>query len=292
MTRRTAKVSIALTLALAAVNGAPASAHPDGPHSGDAQAGDALQDARQSMPKYGGRSGSSYGPHDFRLGLRFDYGFDGTQASDAAEGAMKNAAAHQHTVDCRHLGHGVGPGVSASGGALGDGQPPKKKYPQAKPGATRTAANNSDEKKPPANKTPPSKHPVQSGEKTTEVPQPPAILTGKNARRDRFDVFPEPKGVDYETAGAKGGFSEVGGLELEVEPIEYRDGSSSDYHKSKQPGIPKYTNIYGPRPPVDGEFAKELLREVRFRIELEDLKAEHFPERKGKSAQPRSSQKR
>ncbi len=285
MARRTAKFSIALALALAAVNGAPASAQ-----SGGAASGDALQDARQSMPKYGGRGGGAYNPYDFRLRARYDYGLDGSKSSKAAQGAMNNAGLHQHTADCKHLGHGVAPGVTASGGIITEGQPPKKKYAHAKPGATPTTPNNSGEKKPPANKTTPPKKPAQSGEKMTQVPQPPVLLTGKKGRRGgRFDVFPEPKGVDYTTTGAKGGFSEVGGLELEVEPIEYRDGASSDYHKSKQPGIPKYTNINGPRPPVNDELAEVFLREVRFRIELEDLKAEHFPEPKGKPAQRRSN---
>ncbi len=287
MPRRAANISFALALALTAINGAPARAQPDGSLSGDG-----LQNARQSMPKYGERGGSAYGPHDYRLGARFDYGLDGTKSSKAADAAMKTAFAHQHTADCPPLGHGVAPGVPASGGARAQSNPPKKKYAQAKPGATQRAPKNSGEKKPPANQNTPPKKPVQSGDKTTEVPQPPDILTGKKGRRDRFDVFPEPKGVDYATAGVKGGFSEVGGLELEDEPIEYRTGSSGEYHKSKQPGIPKYTNINGPRPPVDGELAKDFLREMRFQIELEDLKAKHFPERPRQSAQRRSDAKR
>jgi hypothetical protein len=277
MARRAAKLSIALALALAAVNGAPALAQSDG-----AASGDALQDARQSVPKYGGRGGG-YGRYDFRLRARYDYGLDGSKASEAAQGAMKKAAAHQHTAACQRLGHGVAPGVEASGGAIKEGQPPKKKYAHAKPGATRTAPNNSGEKKPPANKKP-----AQSGEKMTEVPQSPAILTGKKDRRDRFDVFPEPKGVDYTTTGAKGGFSETAGLELEVEPIEYRNGIDGEYHKTKQPGLPKYTNINGPRPPLDDGFVEVLMRDIRFRLEVEELKAEYFPERQRQSAQPRS----
>ncbi len=278
MHRHAAKFSIALALALAAVNGAPALAQSDG-----APSGDALQDARQSMPKFGGRGGGSYNPYDFRLRARYDYGLDGSTSSKAAQDAMKKAAAHKHTAACQPLGHGAASGVKASGGAIRDLDPPKKKYADAKSGATRTAPNNSGEKKPPANKKP-----AQSGEKMTEVPLPPVILTGKKDRRDRFDVFPEPKGVDYTTTGAEGGFSEAAGLELEVEPIEYREGSGGDYHKTKQPGLSKYTNIHISPPPHNDGFAKELLREVRFRLEVEDLKAKHFPERQRQSAQPRS----
>ena len=292
MTRPAAKLSIALALALAAVNGAPASAHPDGAGSGGAHAGDALQNARQSMPKYGGRAGSSYGPHDYRLGARFDYGFDGSKASKAAEGAMENAADHTQDNDCPpYLGHGIAPGATGDGGELGDGDPPPKYLP-GKNGASGKASSTDGKPKPPANKDTPPKEPAKSGEKMTEVPEPPAILTGENGRRDRFDVFPDPKGVDYETAGSKGGFSEVGGLELENDPIEYRDGSSGEYNKTKQPGLPKYTNINGPRPPVDGKLAEEFLREIKFRIDVEKLEAEHFPERQRKSAQHRSSRER
>ncbi len=43
-------------------------------------------------------------------------------------------------------------------------------------------------------------------------------------------------------------FSEVEGLELELDPIEYRDGVDSDYNKTKQPGIAKYTDIHLSRP--------------------------------------------
>lgn len=39
------------------------------------------------------------------------------------------------------------------------------------------------------------------------------------------------------------GFSEVSGLTLEVQAIEYRDGASPQYSVVKMPGIPKYSNI-------------------------------------------------
>jgi phage tail-like protein len=37
--------------------------------------------------------------------------------------------------------------------------------------------------------------------------------------------------------------SEVSGLSIEVQTIEYRDGQSSSYTATKMPGIPKYGNI-------------------------------------------------
>jgi phage tail-like protein len=38
-------------------------------------------------------------------------------------------------------------------------------------------------------------------------------------------------------------FSEVSGLEMEAEVIEYRDGLSPTYSAIKMPGLKKYTNI-------------------------------------------------
>ena len=39
------------------------------------------------------------------------------------------------------------------------------------------------------------------------------------------------------------GFSEVTGLNIEVQPIEYRDGLSPEYSPTKMPGLKKYGNI-------------------------------------------------
>ncbi len=39
------------------------------------------------------------------------------------------------------------------------------------------------------------------------------------------------------------GFSEVSGLTQEVQPIEYREGSSPDYASIKMPGLKKYGNV-------------------------------------------------
>ena len=50
--------------------------------------------------------------------------------------------------------------------------------------------------------------------------------------------------VDW--GGSKGtevGFSEVSGLTIEHQIIEYRDGVSKEYSSVKMPGIPKYSNI-------------------------------------------------
>lgn len=46
-----------------------------------------------------------------------------------------------------------------------------------------------------------------------------------------------------EWGGTKIGFTEVSGLDVETEVIEYRHGASPEYHKTKMPGMQKYTNI-------------------------------------------------
>jgi phage tail-like protein len=38
-------------------------------------------------------------------------------------------------------------------------------------------------------------------------------------------------------------FSEVTGLNIEVQPIEYRDGLNPDYSPTKMPGLKKYGNL-------------------------------------------------
>jgi phage tail-like protein len=56
--------------------------------------------------------------------------------------------------------------------------------------------------------------------------------------------YPLPKFhfiVDW--GGTRIGFTEVSGLEFETEVIEYREGSSPLYHKTKQPGLTKYSDI-------------------------------------------------
>ncbi|WP_147676400.1 phage tail protein [Algibacter pacificus] len=47
--------------------------------------------------------------------------------------------------------------------------------------------------------------------------------------------------VDW--AGTNIGFTEVSGLDVETELIEYRHGASPDYSKIKMPGMQKFSNI-------------------------------------------------
>jgi phage tail-like protein len=46
-----------------------------------------------------------------------------------------------------------------------------------------------------------------------------------------------------EWGGTKIGFSEVSGLEVTTELIEYRDGASPEYSKIKMPGMQSFSNI-------------------------------------------------
>ena len=57
-------------------------------------------------------------------------------------------------------------------------------------------------------------------------------------------AYPLPKFhflVDWN--GSKVGFTEVTGLDIQVEVIEYREGSSPEYSKIKMPGLQKFSNI-------------------------------------------------
>jgi len=47
--------------------------------------------------------------------------------------------------------------------------------------------------------------------------------------------------VDW--GGTKIGFTEVSGLDVETEVIEYRHGASPEYFKTKMPGMQKYSNV-------------------------------------------------
>lgn len=47
--------------------------------------------------------------------------------------------------------------------------------------------------------------------------------------------------VDW--GGTNIGFTEVSGLDMDIEPIEYRHGASPEYTSTKMPGLRKYSNI-------------------------------------------------
>jgi len=59
-----------------------------------------------------------------------------------------------------------------------------------------------------------------------------------------MEEYPIPKfhfSVDW--GGTRIGFTEVSGLDVQLDVIEYRAGDSPEYHKIKQPGMHKFSNI-------------------------------------------------
>jgi phage tail-like protein len=69
--------------------------------------------------------------------------------------------------------------------------------------------------------------------------------------------YPIPKfHFQVEWQGTRVGFTEVTGLDVETEVIEYREGNSPEYRKIKMPGMQKNSNITMKRGtiPADNEF--------------------------------------
>lgn len=46
-----------------------------------------------------------------------------------------------------------------------------------------------------------------------------------------------------EWGGTRIGFTEVSGLTVELQTIDYREGNAKEYQVTKMPGIPQYSNI-------------------------------------------------
>jgi phage tail-like protein len=68
--------------------------------------------------------------------------------------------------------------------------------------------------------------------------------------------YPMPKfhfSVEW-APGTKMGFTEVTGLTMESDMIEYREGSSPEFHKIKQPGLQKLSNITLKRGTFQGDI--------------------------------------
>ena len=76
-----------------------------------------------------------------------------------------------------------------------------------------------------------------------------------------------------EWGGQRVGFSEVAGLTLENQTIEYRDGSFSEYTSIKMPGLRKFNNVTLKRGIVrsDNDFAKWLSTVKLNTVERRDL---------------------
>lgn len=76
-----------------------------------------------------------------------------------------------------------------------------------------------------------------------------------------------------EWGGTRIGFTEVSGLSIELQTIDYREGSSLEFHVSKMPGIPQYSNITLKRGVfrADNEFFQWLNTVKKNNIERRDL---------------------
>ena len=66
--------------------------------------------------------------------------------------------------------------------------------------------------------------------------------------------YPLPKShFQVQWGGERIGFTEVTGLDIQVEAIEYREGSSPEYAKIKMPGMHKFSNITLKRGTMTGD---------------------------------------
>lgn len=98
-------------------------------------------------------------------------------------------------------------------------------------------------------------------------------------------AYPLPKfHFIVQWGGQRVGFTEVTGLDIEVEPIEYREGSSPEYSKIKMPGMLKYSNITLKRGSIvaDSDFYKWINTTSLNTVERRDiiislLNEEHAP---------------
>jgi phage tail-like protein len=67
-------------------------------------------------------------------------------------------------------------------------------------------------------------------------------------------TYPLPKfHFQVQWGGERIGFTEVTGLDMQVEAIEYREGSSPEYSKVKMPGMHKFSNITFKRGTMNGD---------------------------------------
>ena len=89
-----------------------------------------------------------------------------------------------------------------------------------------------------------------------------------------MEEYPIPKfhfSVDW--GGTRIGFTEVSGLDVQIDVIEYREGNSPEYHKIKMPGMHKFSNITLKRGSFKGDNQYfEWLNTVRLnKIERRDV---------------------
>jgi len=87
-------------------------------------------------------------------------------------------------------------------------------------------------------------------------------------------TYPLPK-FHYlvQWGGERLGFTEVTGLDVQVEAIEYREGSSPEYSKVKMPGMLKYSNLTLKRGTIAGDtdFYKWVKTTSLNKVERRDI---------------------
>ena len=86
--------------------------------------------------------------------------------------------------------------------------------------------------------------------------------------------YPLPKfHFQVEWGGTRIGFTEVSGLNIELQAIDYRAGDALEYQVTKMPGIPQYSNITLKRGifNADNEFFQWLNTVKLNQIERRDL---------------------
>ncbi len=87
-------------------------------------------------------------------------------------------------------------------------------------------------------------------------------------------TYPLPK-FHYlvQWGGERLGFTEVTGLDVQIEAIEYREGSSPEYAKVKMPGMQKFSNLTLKRGTIAGDtdFYKWLKTISLNKVERRDI---------------------
>ena len=87
-------------------------------------------------------------------------------------------------------------------------------------------------------------------------------------------IYPIPVfHFQVEWGGTRIGFTEVSGLSTELQPIEYREGSSLNYNVTKMPGMPKFADISLKRGVFtkDNEFFQWITTVQLNKIERRDI---------------------
>ena len=81
------------------------------------------------------------------------------------------------------------------------------------------------------------------------------LSKNQNMPSNPTKVYPLPSfHFQVNWGGTRIGFTEVSGLDFETEVIDYREGSSPNYHKMKLPGLTKYSNVTLKRGVIKGDY--------------------------------------